>query len=216
MRASASQYFRVSNVSPFTMNSAMAVSRVTSEDNARIVATVAAQGPRLRAFVRRQVADLNEVEDIVQDTFVELVSAYRLMEPIEHVAAWLMRVARNRIIDRFRKKSRKTSMREPSYITDADSSSDATIVLDEWLTPEAAGPEANYVREVLADELAAALDELPAEQCAVFVAHELDGRSFKDLAAEAGISVNTLLGRKHAAVRHLRRRLQDIRTELDN
>jgi RNA polymerase sigma factor (sigma-70 family) len=201
------------------MNHAMAASRVTSEDNARIVAAVAAQGPRLRAFVRRQVADLSEVEDIVQDTFVELVSAYRLMEPIEpieHVAAWLMRVARNRIIDRFRKQSRKTSMSEVSSIHDADSSSDPTSILDEWLAPDAAGPEANYVREVLADELAAALDELPAKQRAVFIAHELEGRSFKDLAAEMGVGVNTLLGRKHAAVRHLRRRLQDIRSELDN
>src|ERR1700680_4923290 len=106
------------------MNHSMAGSRVTSEDNARIVAAVVAQGPRLRAFVRRQVADLSEVEDIVQDTFVELVSAYRLMEPIEHVAAWLMRVARNRVIDRFRKQSRKTFMSEPSSIHDGDSSSD--------------------------------------------------------------------------------------------
>jgi RNA polymerase sigma factor (sigma-70 family) len=188
------------------MTNAMAVSRTTTEDNDRIVAAVAAQGPRLRAFVRRQVLDLSEVEDIVQDTFVELVSAYRLMEPIEHVAAWLMRVARNRIIDRFRKQSRKTSLSEPA----------STSILDEWLAPDAASPEANYVREVLADELAAALDELPAEQRAVFVAHEMDGRSFKDLAAETGVGVNTLLGRKHAAVRHLRRRLQDIRSELDN
>jgi RNA polymerase sigma factor (sigma-70 family) len=198
------------------MNHAMAASRVTSEDNARIVAAVAAQGPRLRAFVRRQVADLSEVEDIVQDTFVELVSAYRLMEPIEHVAAWLMRVARNRIIDRFRKQSRKTSMSEVSSIHVADSSADPTSILDEWLAPDAAGPEANYVREVLADELAAALDELPAEQRAVFIAHELEGHSFKHLAAEMGVGVNTLLGRKHAAVRHLRRRLRDIRSELDN
>jgi RNA polymerase sigma factor (sigma-70 family) len=198
------------------MNSAMAASRVMSEDNARIVAAVAAQGPRLRAFVRRQVADLGEVEDIVQDTFVELVSAYRLMEPIEHVAAWLMRVARNRIIDRFRKKSRNTSMGEPSSVNEADSNSDSRSILDEWRAPEAAGPEANYVREVLADELAAAVDELPAEQRAVFIAHELDGRSFKDLAAEMGVGVNTLLGRKHAAVRHLRRRLRDIRSELDH
>jgi RNA polymerase sigma factor (sigma-70 family) len=180
----------------------MAAPRVTIEDNARIVAAVAAQGPRLRAFVRRQVADLSEVEDIVQDTFVELVSAYRVMEPIEHVAAWLMRVARNRIIDRFRKQSRKSSSSEASS--------------NEWLAPDDAGPEASYVREVLADELAAAVDELPADQRAVFVAHELDGRSFKDLAAETGVGVNTLLGRKHAAIRHLRRRLQDIRSVFDN
>jgi len=194
----------------------MAASRVTSEENARIVAAVVAQGPRLRAFVRRQVADLSEVEDIVQDTFVELVSAYRLMEPIEHVAAWLMRVARNRVIDRFRKQSRKTSMSTPAFLHGGDSSSEPTSILDEGPAPAAAGPEANYVREVLADEIAAALDELPAEQRAVFIAHELEGRSFKDLAAEMGVGVNTLLWRKHAAVRYLRRRLQEIRSELDN
>ena len=198
----------------------MAAARGTSEENARIVAAVAAQGPRLRAFVRRQVADLSEVEDIVQDTFLELVCAYRLTKPIEHVAAWMLRVARNRIIDRFRKQSRKTSASELPSSQDVDSRSSPTSVLDEWLAPDAlapdaAGPEANYVREVLAEELAAALDELPAEQRAVFVAHELDGRSFKDLAAETGVGVSTLLGRKHAAVRHLRRRLQDIRSEFD-
>jgi len=197
------------------MNHSMAASRVTSEDNARIVAAVVAQGPRLRAFVRRQVADLSEVEDIVQDTFVELVSAYRLMEPIEHVAAWLMRVARNRVIDRFRKQS-PTSMSKPAFLHGGDLSSEPTGISDERPAPDDAGPEANYVREVLADEIAAALDELPAEQRAVFIAHELEGRSFKDLAAEMGVGVNTLLWRKHAAVRHLRRRLQDIRSELDN
>jgi RNA polymerase sigma factor (sigma-70 family) len=194
----------------------MALSQATSEDDSRIVAAVAAQGPRLRAFVRRQVADLNEAEDIVQDTFVELVSAYRLMEPIEHVAAWLMRVARNRIIDRFRKQSRNATVTAAPAVHEGDGSLNTASVLDEWLAPNAAGPEASYVREVLADELAAALDELPAEQRAVFVAHELDGRSFKDLAAETGVGINTLLGRKHDAVRFLRQRLQDIRSELDH
>jgi RNA polymerase sigma factor (sigma-70 family) len=207
------QYFPVSNVSPY-MNDAIAVPRATSEDNARIVAAVAAQGPRLRAFIRRQVADLSEVEDIVQETFVELVAAYRLMEPIEHLAAWLKRVARNRIIDRFRKQSQRVS--ESVSTTDPDSNLPPAGFLDEWLAPEDAGPEANYVREMLVDELAAALDELPAEQRAVFVAHELDGRSFKELSAETGVGINTLLGRKHAAVRHLRERLHDIRTEFDH
>jgi RNA polymerase sigma factor (sigma-70 family) len=197
------------------MNNVMALSRVTTEDNDRIVAVVAAQGPRLRAFVRRQVADLSEVEDIVQDTFVELVSAYRLMEPIEHVAAWLMRVARNRIIDHFRLRSRKASVDDLSSTRNVDSSAEPTRGFGEWLAPAAAGPEANYVREVLADELAAALDVPPAEQRDVFVAHELDGRSFKELAAETGVGINTLLGRKHAAVRLLRRRLQDIHSEYD-
>src|ERR1700722_17402033 len=191
------------------MTNAMAAARGTSEENARIVAAVVAQGPRLRAFIRRQVADLSEVEDIVQDAFVELVAAYRLMEPIEHVAAWLKRVARNRIIDRFRKASKSVS--EPASTRDPDSG-----LLDEWLAPDDVGPEAHYVREMLADELAAALDELPEEQRAVFIAHELDGRSFKELSAETGVGINTLLGRKHAAVRHLRRRLQDIRTEFDH
>jgi len=125
-------------------------------------------------------------------------------------------VARNRIIDRFRRQSRKMSSGEPSSKQDSGSSADPASIFDEWLAPEAVGPEARYVRDVLAEELAAAVDELPAQQRAVFVAHELDGRSFKDLAAETGVGVSTLLGRKHAAVRHLRRRLRDIRSELGN
>ena len=194
------------------MNATLALPRPTTGDNDRITAAVAAQGPSLRAFVRRQVADLSQVEDIVQDTFVQLVSAYRLMEPVEHLAAWLRRVARNRIIDRFRQQSRTDSLNDPWYSDDVAAESG---VLAEWLVPLAAGPEASYVRDVLAEELVAALDELPVEQRAVFVAHEIEGRSFKDLAAEMGVGVNTLLGRKHAAVRYLRRRLQDIRTEFD-
>ena len=194
------------------MNATLALPRPTTGDNDRITAAVAAQGPRLRAFVRRQVADLSQVEDIVQDTFVQLVSAYRLMEPVEHLAAWLRRVARNRIIDRFRQQSRTDSLNDPWYSDDVAAESE---VLAEWLVPLAAGPEASYVRDVLAEELVAALDELPVEQRAVFVAHQIEGRSFKDLAAEMSVGVNTLLGRKHAAVRYLRQRLQDIRTEFD-
>ena len=194
------------------MNATLALPRPTTEDNDRITAAVAAQGPRLRAFVRRQVADLSQVEDIVQDTFVQLVSAYRLMEPVEHLAAWLRRVARNRIVDRFRQQSRTDSLNDPWY---SDDVADESGVLAELLVPLAAGPEASYVRDVLAEELVAALDELPVEQRAVFVAHEIEGRSFKDLAAEMGVGVNTLLGRKHAAVRYLRQRLRDIRTEFD-
>jgi len=207
------QYFPVSNVC-LHMNDAIAVPRAISEDNARIVAAVAAQGPRLRAFIRRQVADLSEVEDIVQETFVELVAAYRLMEPIEHLAAWLKRVARNRIIDRFRRASRQVS--ESASTADPDSNPRSAGLLDERLAPAAADPEATYVREMLVVELAAALDELPAEQRAVFIAHELDGRSFKELSAESGVGINTLLGRKHAAVRHLRERLHEIRTEFEH
>ncbi|MGO8857384.1 MAG: RNA polymerase sigma factor [Steroidobacteraceae bacterium] len=197
------------------MNASVALSRPTTEDNDRIAAAVASQGPRLRAFVRHQVADLSEVDDIVQDAFVQLVSAYRLMEPIKHVAAWLRRVARNRIIDGFRRRSRDEGLIDPSSLHDFAAHAGPPGVLGEWLAPCTAGPEASYVRDVIAEELVAALDELPAEQRAIFVAHELDGRSFKELAAETGVGVNTLLGRKHAAVRHLRRRLQDIRSEID-
>ena len=197
------------------MDSALALQGMTAEDNSRITAAVAAQGPRLRAFVRRQVADLSEAEDIVQDTFLELVSAYRLLQPIEHLAAWLTRVARNRIIDRFRARSRQAVLVDASGPDVAGSSSEPARVLEQWLAPADAGPESAYVRERLADELAAALDELPAQQRDVFVAHELDGRTFRELAAETGVGVNTLLGRKHAAVRHLRQRLQDIHSEFD-
>ena len=184
---------------------------MTAEDNSRIAAAVAAQGPRLRSFVRRQISDLSDVEDIVQDTFLELLTAYRLLQPIEHLTAWLMRVARNRIIDRFRARSRRAALADAPDSEALESSR----VLDEWIAPADSGPESAYVRAVLADELLAALEELPAEQRDVFLAHELEGRSFKQLAAETGIALNTLLGRKHAAVRQLRRRLEDIRSEFD-
>lgn len=195
------------------MNHAMARSRLISDDDRRITAAVAAQGPRLRAYVRRQVADLSDVDDIVQDTFAELVVASRLMEPIEHLAAWLLRVARNRIIDRFRQRSRNTPLVDPASRRDSDSTGEATLIDEDRTAPATDGPEAGYARDVLGTRLLRALDELPAEQREVFVAHELDGRSFKALAAETGIGVSTLLGRKHAAVRHLRQRLQDIREE---
>jgi RNA polymerase sigma factor (sigma-70 family) len=195
------------------MDHAIALREMTTEDNARISAVVAAQGPRLRAFVRRQIADLGEVDDIVQEVFLELVSAYRLVTPIEHLAAWLLRVARNRIVDRFRARSRQPSQSHPS--TPAFNEFERSHVLDEWLAPVATGPESAYIRDVLADELVAALEELPAEQRQAFVAHELDGRSFKELATETGVGINTLLGRKHATVLHLRQRLADIRSEFD-
>jgi RNA polymerase sigma factor (sigma-70 family) len=197
------------------MDSAVALPQMTDSTNDRIAAAVASQGPRLRAFVRRQVADLSDVDDIVQEAFYELVAAYRLTEPIEHVAGWLLRVARNRIIDRFRARAREESFIDHSRSADFERRSEPSRVFDEWIAPVDSGPESAYVREVLADELNAALDELPPEQREVFVAHEFDGRSFKDLAAETGIGINTLLGRKHAAVRHLRRRLQDIHSEFD-
>jgi RNA polymerase sigma factor (sigma-70 family) len=193
------------------MSQTAVLARMTDSDNRRIAAAVASETPRLRAFLRRQVADLAEVDDILQDTFAELVAAYRLMQPIEHVAAWLGRVARNRVIDRFRARARRATVVDDG----ADPEAAAERILGEWLVPAAEGPEAAYARAVLADELAAALEELPLEQRDVFVAHEIDGKSFRELAAASGIGVNTLLSRKHAAVRHLRRRLAAIYQELN-
>jgi RNA polymerase sigma factor (sigma-70 family) len=188
------------------MNDALALGSASAADDVRIAATVAAQGPRLRAFVRRQVTDFSEAEDIVQEAFLELVSAYRLMEPIEHVASWLLRVARNRIIDRFRRGARAGPPLDPGHEAD---------VLASWPAPAAHGPEASYARDRFVQEFAAALEELPAEQREVFVAHELEGRSFRELAAASGVGINTLLGRKHAAVGHLRRRLQAQAAAID-
>ncbi len=193
------------------MPDARAVPEMIDSDNRRIAATVASQMPRLRAFVRRQVDDLGDVEDIVQDTFSELVAAYRMMQPVEHVAGWLLRVARNRIVDRFRARARRATVIDDG----AAAGPEPERVLDEWLPAFADGPYAAYARGVLSEELAAALDELPSEQREVFVAHEIDGRSFRAMAQESGLSINTLLGRKHAAVRFLRKRLRSIYEEFD-
>jgi RNA polymerase sigma factor (sigma-70 family) len=159
--------------------------------------------PRLRSFIRKHVTDTSEAEDILQDVFYELLEAYRLMKPIEHVTAWLFRVARNRMVDLFRRK-KPSSLNNPASIEeDADT-------LEDLLPSEDAGPEAAYARNLLLDAVDEALDELPAAQREVFVAHELMGRSFKDISVDTGLSVNTLLSRKHYAVLHLRQRLQSI------
>jgi len=182
--------------------------RLMNEQDRRIAETVEREQGRLRNFIRKQV-DRRDVEDVLQDVFFELVEAHRLMKPIEEVGAWLFRVARNQIIDRFRKKRPESStVTAPT----ADEAGDMDS-LEDLLPSQDAGPEAAYARGVLLDELAAALDELPQEQRFVFVAHELEGRSFRELASETGVSVNTLLSRKHYAVLHLRRRLQNIYDE---
>jgi RNA polymerase sigma factor (sigma-70 family) len=169
---------------------------------------VAEEGARLRNFIRRRVPDPSDAEDIAQEVFYELVEANHLLMPIEHVTGWLYRVARNRITDLFRKK-------KPESFSDATVEDEAGELLriEDLLPSPAAGPEALYVRNVLLDELELALDELPAEQRDVFVAHEIDGRSFKELSAETGVSVNTLLSRKRYAVLHLRERLKNIYDE---
>ena len=178
------------------------------EQDRRITEVVKREGSRLRNFIRRRVPDPRDAEDILQDVFYELVEANRLLMPIEHVTGWLFRVARNRITDLFRRK-RPESL---SGAAAADEEGEGLRIEDLLPSPDA-GPEALYARSVLLEELEFALDDLPEEQREVWVAHELEGRSFKQIAAETGVSVNTLLSRKRYAVLHLRKRLQDMYDE---
>jgi RNA polymerase sigma factor (sigma-70 family) len=166
---------------------------------------------RLLRFIRKRVDDEGEAEDILQDVFYELTEAYRLMKPIEQVGAWLYRVARNRIVDRFRKGKREASSEIPLIEGEK-----VALAVEDLLPAPEAGPEALYARGVLFEELNSALEELPKEQRDVFIAHEIDGRSFKQLAEDTGLSINTLLSRKHYAILHLRRRLQAIYDEFTN
>jgi RNA polymerase sigma factor (sigma-70 family) len=182
---------------------------MTVEQNQQIAETVEQEQTRLRNFIRRRVPDAGEAEDILQDVFFELVVAYRLMKPIEQVGAWLFRVARSRITDRFRKRRPELLSQKPMR----HSEDEEILLLEDLLPSPDAGPEAAFARAVLLEELGDALDELPEEQREVFLAHEIEGRSFKDLAAQSGLSVNTLLSRKHYAVMHLRERLREIYEE---
>jgi RNA polymerase sigma factor (sigma-70 family) len=175
------------------------------EPDEQLTDVVNRERSRLRSFIRRRVPDPRDAEDILQDVFHALVEANRLLMPIDHVTGWLFRVARNRITDLFRKK-RPESFSDAA-VADED---DELLRVEDLLPSPAAGPEALYARNVLLAELELALDELPEEQREVFVAHEIEGRSFKAMAAETGVSVNTLLSRKRYAVRHLRERLQSI------
>ena len=178
------------------------------EQDERISEVVKREQSRLRNFIRRRVPDPRDAEDILQDVFYELVEANRLLMPIDHVTGWLFRVARNRITDLFRKKNPE-SFSDTAFADEEDE----RLLLEDLLPSPDAGPEALYVRHVLLDELELAVGELPEEQREVFVAHELEGRSFKQMAAETGVSVNTLLSRKRYAVLHLRERLQRIYDE---
>ena len=193
------------------MDQALTVSHMADDQDRRISDEVTHEQARLRNFIRRRVPDPLDAEDILQDVFAELVEAYRLMKPIEQVGAWLFRVARNRIIDLFRKK-RPEALADQQAVT----AEGETLLLEDLLPSKEAAPDAAYVQSILLAELEDALDELPAEPREVFVAHEIEGRSFKELAAETGLSVNTLLSRKHYAVLHLRRRLQAIYKEFSN
>jgi RNA polymerase sigma factor (sigma-70 family) len=187
---------------------AASLEQMALEEDQRISEVVKREQSRLRNFIRRRVPDPRDAEDILQDVFYELVEANHLLMPIEHVTGWLFRVARNRITDLFRKK--KPESFSDTAVADED---DELLQLEDLLPSPAAGPEAVYACNVLLDELELAVDELPEEQRQVFVAHELEGRSFKEMAAETGVSVNTLLSRKRYAVLHLRARLQSIYDE---
>jgi RNA polymerase sigma factor (sigma-70 family) len=190
------------------MKGVASLERMELEQDQRISEVVKREQSRLRNFIRRRVPDPRDAEDILQDVFYKLVEANRLLMPIEHVTGWLFRVARNRITDLFRKK------RPESFSEAAVADEDGELLqLEELLPSPDAGPEALYARHLLLEELESAVDELPQEQRAVFVAHELAGRSFKEMAAETGVSVNTLLSRKRYAVLHLRERLQSIYDE---
>jgi RNA polymerase sigma factor (sigma-70 family) len=178
------------------------------DQDQRISEAISRDEPRLRNFIRRRVANASEAEDILQDVFYELVEAYRMMKPVEQVTAWMFRVARNRIIDLFRRKTREAARMEPDSQSDGEAQS-----LEELLPSPDAGPDSAYVRKMLLEELEDALEELPEEQREAFVGHELMGYSFKEMAEQTGVGVNTLLSRKHYAIQHLRERLQSIYDE---
>jgi len=180
-----------------------------TEQDRRITEVFAEERARLRNFIRRRVPNEADVEDLLQDVFSELVEANRLLMPIEYVTAWLFRVTRNRITDLFRKK-------RPANFSDVDAVDEEgeRMSFEDLLPSPEAGPDAVYLRSVMLEELELALSELPDDQREVFIAHEVEGRSFKELSAESGVNVNTLLSRKRYAVLHLRERLHDIYDEL--
>jgi RNA polymerase sigma factor (sigma-70 family) len=191
------------------MEEVLSASGATADQNRRLSEIIAREQARLRQFIRARVPDTGDAEDILQEVFYELIAAYRLMKPVEQVGAWLFRVARNRIVDLFRSK-------RPAVL-----GNDSTLIREDgegprWedlLPSPDGGPEAAYARSVLLEQLDAALEDLPDEQRDVFVAHEIEGRTFKELSATTGVSVNTLLSRKRYAVLQLRRRLQAIYNE---
>lgn len=191
------------------MDAALRKSGIMAEQDRQIAEAIRREQSRLRNFIRRRVDDRDDAEDILQEVFYELVEAYRMIKPVEQVTGWLFRVARNRITDLFRRKQREALRDATATVADDGE----RLELEELLPSPDAGPDAAYARTVLLEEMEAALDELPEEQREVFIAHEVMGKSFKQLAKETGTSVNTLLSRKHYAVLHLRERLQAIHDE---
>jgi RNA polymerase sigma factor (sigma-70 family) len=191
------------------MRDAAGPQQMALEQDQRVTEVIKREQFRLRNFIRRRVADPSDVEDILQDVFYKLVEANRLLMPIDHVTGWLFRVARNRIIDLFRR-TKTESFGDRLSMNEQDDE----LHFEDLLPSPDAGPDGQYTRKVLLDELELAIDELPKEQRDVFVAHELEGRSFEEIAGESGVSLNTLLSRKRYAVLRLRRRFQSIYDEL--
>jgi len=190
------------------MEDAAGLEAMALDQDQRITEVVTREQSRLSRFIRRRVPDPRDAEDILQDVFAELVEANRLLMPIEHITGWLFRVARNRITDLFRKKT-------PEQLNgDVVESDGERLLIEDLLPSPREGPDAAYARRALLDELELAIEELPKDQRDVFVAHELDGKSFKEMAAETGVGVNTLLSRKRYAVLRLRERLRDVFDEL--
>ncbi|MBF4987165.1 RNA polymerase sigma factor [Methylophilus sp. 14] len=181
-------------------NNLLTAQQYMAQQDSVITDTFNKEKARLRNFIRKSVPNAGDAEDILQDVFYEFVSAYRLPEPLEQVGAWLYRVARNRIIDRFRKQKQEVAL-DPQEDEDA-------FWLDSILSIEHETPATLYERKQLIEQVVAALNQLPGEQRQVFIAHELDGKSFKQIAAESGVALNTLLARKRYAVTFLREQLQ--------
>jgi RNA polymerase sigma factor (sigma-70 family) len=190
------------------VNEALKQQSVMADQDQQIFEAIKRERDKLRNFIRRRVPDPGDAEDILQDVFYKLVEANRMLMPIDHVTGWLFRVTRNRIADLFRR--RRT---ENVGTTDIMNDNDDLLRLEDLLPSPDAGPDAIYARNLILEELELAIEELPEEQREVFVAHELEGRSFKQIAAETGVSINTLLSRKRYAVLHLRERLADIYEE---
>jgi RNA polymerase sigma factor (sigma-70 family) len=187
------------------MDSALRKQWMMVQQDQQISEAIEREQARLRNFIRKRVADQSDAEDILQEVFYELVEAYRMMKPVEQVTAWLFRVARNRITDLFRSKKREGSSEAAVTTEDGEE-----LPWEDLLPSPEAGPESAYARGVLLEEMEAALDEMPEEQRDTFIAHEFLGYTFKELAEQTGVSVNTLLSRKRYAVLHLRERLQAI------
>jgi RNA polymerase sigma factor (sigma-70 family) len=180
----------------------LAMTRDRAEQNQRLSNVFESERRRLLAFIRRRIPDEIDAEDLLQEVFYELLEAYRLMKPVAHAGAWMMQVARNRITDLFRSANKELAVDESDRI------------LEDLLPSPDAGPDAIYARGVLLAEIEAALDELPPSQREVFLAHEIDGRSFAEISRETGVAINTLLSRKHYAVKRLQRRLRDVYDQL--